>query len=126
MINNDNEYSTNTVMTESKTISSNENNTTMSPTINLSNSNGEEQSVQNIDNDLNGNESQDKQLMVIQKEEEADDQDKQLIEVQNEEEQQQQNEDDEFIRITAAHQMLTEGKQKSFSFFSFLFKNNHF
>jgi hypothetical protein len=129
MINNDSEYSTNTVMTESKTISSNENNIIMSPTINLSNLNGEEQSVQNIDNDLNENESQDQQLMVIQKEENGDDQDKQLVIIQKEEtddddqdkqlievqnEEQQQNEDDEFIRITAAHQMLTEGKQKFF------------
>ncbi len=78
MINNDNE----TVTTKS----SHENNTIMSPTINLSNPIDEEQSVQNPNNDLKENESQDNQLVEIE------------------------NDDDEFIRITAAHQMLTEGK----------------
>lgn len=102
MINNDNEYSTNTVMTtESKTIPSNENNSTMSPTGNLSNSNGEEKPVQQTDN-----ESQDNQLVVVSKEEEQ---------------QQEEENDDEFIRITAAHQMLTEGKtNKKKSFFDYL------
>jgi len=91
MINNDNE----TVTTKSKTISPHEDNSIMSPTINLSNPTGEEQPVQNPNNDLNENESQDNQL----------------IEEEN-------NDDDEFIRITAAHQMLTEAQtydeQKNF------------
>ncbi len=84
MINNDNE----TVTTKSKTISTDENNSIMSPTIDLSNPIGEEQSVQNTNNDLNENESQDNQLVEVE----------------------ENNDDDEFIRITAAHQMLTEGK----------------
>jgi hypothetical protein len=84
MINNDNE----TVTTKSKTISPDENNSIMSPTIDLSNPIGEEQSVQNTNNDLNENESQDNQLVEVE----------------------ENNDDDEFIRITAAHQMLTEGK----------------
>jgi hypothetical protein len=84
MINNDNE----TVTTKSKTISTDENNSIMSPTIDLSNPTGEEQSVQNTNNDLNENESQDNQLVEVE----------------------ENNDDDEFIRITAAHQMLTEGK----------------
>lgn len=101
MINNDNEYSTDTVTTQSKTISSHENNSTMSPTAPLSNPTGEQQSVQNTDNDQNNGfltkESQNNQLVVVQNEDE-------------EEQQQQEGDDDEFIRITAAHQMLTEGK----------------
>jgi len=120
MINNDNEDSTDTVMTKSKTISSDENNSIMSSTVNLSNpsdqeqpvqnineeqpvqSTNEKQSVQNTNNDLNEEESQDNQLELIQKEEE---------------------DDDEFIRITAAHQMLTEGKEKIL-FFYYLKKNS--
>jgi hypothetical protein len=116
MINNDNEDSTDTVTTKSKTISSDENNSIMSSTVNLSNpsdqeqpvqiineeqpvqNTNEEKSVQNTNNDLNEEESQDNQLEIIQKEEE---------------------DDDEFIRITAAHQMLTEGKQKNFIFLLF-------
>ncbi len=98
MINNDNEYSTDTVTTQSKAISSHENNSTMSPAAPLSNPSDEEQSVQITDNDQNNRflerESQDNQLAVVQ----------------NDEEEQQEEEDDEFIRITAAHQMLTEGK----------------
>jgi len=96
MINNDNEYSTNTVTTKSETISSHENNLIMSPTVDLSNPTGEEQPVQNTDNDLNEKESQDNQLVEVKEEGEG--------EGNNEEE------DDEFIRITAAHQMLTEAQ----------------
>ena len=96
MINNDNE----TVTTESKT---HENNSIMSATTELSNPTGEEQPVQNQNNDLNETESQDNQL----------------VEPENEE-------DDEFIRITAAHQMLTEGKHESclYSLFFFIFSSN--
>jgi hypothetical protein len=107
MINNDNEYSTDTVTTQSKAISPHDNNSTMSPAAPLSNPSDEEQSVQITDNDQNNafleRESQDNQLAVVQNEEE--------------EEQQQEGEDDEFIRITAAHQMLTEGKQNPKAFF---------
>ncbi|CAF1188963.1 unnamed protein product [Adineta steineri] len=112
MINNDNENSTDTVTTKSTTISSYENNSSMSPTVSLSNPTGEEQTVQqNTDNDQNNGaiekESQDNQLAIIQNEQEEDGQ-----------EQQGEGEDDEFIRITAAHQMLTEAQtydeQKNF------------
>ncbi|CAF1183082.1 unnamed protein product [Adineta steineri] len=112
MINNDNENSTDTVTTKSTTISSYENNSSMSPTVSLSNPTGEEQPVQqNTDNDQNNGaiekESQDNQLAIIQNEQEEDGQ-----------EQQGEGEDDEFIRITAAHQMLTEAQtydeQKNF------------
>ncbi len=107
MINNDNEYSTSTVTTKLETISSHENDSIMSPTINLSNSTGEEQSVQNTNNDLHDNESQDNQLIPIENEEEREGVD-----------------DDEFIRITAAHQMLTEGKSTKIFFFYSLEKQN--
>jgi hypothetical protein len=82
MINNDNE----TVTTKSNPITSIENNSIMSATVDLSNPTGEEQPVQNQNNDLNEAESQDNQIVEVE------------------------NDDDEFIRITAAHQMLTEGK----------------
>lgn len=92
MINNDIENSTNTVTTaiKSNPISSDENNSSMSPIDDLNKPNGEEQPVQITNNDLNENESQDKQLIPVDNEE-------------------QNTNDDEFIRITAAHQMLTEG-----------------
>ena len=92
MINNDNESPTNTVTTESKPTSNNEDNSSMSPTVYSSNPTGEEQPVQNTDNDCTAKESQDNQLVQVQNNEEGEG-----------------NDDDEFIRITAAHQMLTEG-----------------
>ena len=101
MINNDNEYSTNTVTNQSKTISTDQNNSIMSPTIQSSDPTGAEQPVQNLNNDLNENESQDKQLVEIPNEDQ--------LETTN-----NQEEDDEFIRITAAHQMLTEGNRENF------------
>jgi hypothetical protein len=103
MINDDNEHSTDTVTSKLSTISLQDQNGSMSPTVSISNTTGEEQSVQNESNtDQNDN--------IIQKES----QDNQLVVVQDGEEEQQEEggggEDDEFIRITAAHQMLTEGK----------------
>ena len=93
MISNDNETSTDTVTSESNTKSS------MSPSVSLANPTGENQTVQTTDNDQHNG--------VIAKES----QDNQLSIAQNEDEQQQdEDNDDEFIRITAAHQMLTEGK----------------
>ena len=109
MINNDNESSTNTVTTKSKPTSTDEDNSTMSPTIHSSNSTGEEQPVQNTDKDFTTKESQDNQLVQVQNDEEGGG-------GGNEE-------DDEFIRITAAHQMLTEGKLRSLLF---LFSQENF
>jgi len=99
MINNDNEYSTDTVTTKSKTITFHENNSIMSPTVNLSNPTGEEQFVQNTDNDPNERESQNNQLVNVQNEQEEE-----------KEGDNNDDDDDEFIRITAAHQMLTEAQ----------------
>ncbi|CAF1033854.1 unnamed protein product [Adineta ricciae] len=71
----------------------------MSPNVSLANPTGENQTVQTTDNDQHNG--------VIAKES----QDNQLSIAQNEDEQQQDEEnDDEFIRITAAHQMLTEAQ----------------
>lgn len=96
MTTNDNEYSTSTVTNQSKTISSQETtNSTMSPTVQSSNANGEQPQQQPVlptDNDLNQNESQEKLADTEPKPIETNE------------------DDDEFIRITAAHQMLTEGK----------------
>ncbi|UJR24937.1 hypothetical protein I4U23_006301 [Adineta vaga] len=76
----------------------------MSPTVPLSNPTGEDQSVQTIDNDQqNGaiaKESLDNQLATIQNEDEQ----------QQQQQQEEEENDDEFIRITAAHQMLTEAQ----------------
>ncbi|CAF0760022.1 unnamed protein product [Rotaria sp. Silwood1] len=104
MTNKDNETSTDTVTSESKTIALHENNSTMLSTVPLSNSTGEEQSKQNTNNDQNNilfeKDSQDNQLIEVQKEEQQLD----------EQQQETEGEDDEFIRITAAHQMLTEAQ----------------
>ena len=98
MTTNDNEYSISTVTNQSKTISSQEttNSSTMSPTVQSSNANGEQQQQQQPvlteDNDLNQNESQEKLADTEPKPIETNE------------------DDDEFIRITAAHQMLTEAQ----------------
>ncbi|CAF4602558.1 unnamed protein product [Rotaria socialis] len=99
MVNKNNECLTDAVTTESKTIPSHENDSTMLSVAILSDSTSEQQSIQDIINDQSDgfleNKSDDNQLVVAQIEQEG---------------QQQEVDDDEFIRITAAHQMLTEGK----------------
>lgn len=112
MIDKDDEHATDVVTSESKTIKSQPNGSTMLPvdSILIGNSTTEEQSAQNLKNDQNNG--------VIEQESENN----QLIEGQMEEEEQHASEDDEFIRITAAHQMLTEGikltKKNIFLFFT--------
>lgn len=93
MTTNDNEYSTTTVTNQSKTTSSQETNSTMSPTVQLSNANGEQQPVLNSTNDLNQIESQEK-----------------IADTEPKPTDNNAEDDDEFIRITAAHQMLTEAQ----------------
>ncbi|CAF2508419.1 unnamed protein product [Rotaria sp. Silwood2] len=118
MTNKDNESSTDTVIIESKTLSSHENNSTMLSTVSLNNSTNEEQSIQNTNHDQNNGfiekDSQDNQLIEVQTEEKKGQQqlDEQQLDEQQLDEQQQEveGEDDEFIRITAAHQMLTEAQ----------------
>ncbi|CAF0961935.1 unnamed protein product [Rotaria magnacalcarata] len=99
MVNKDNECLTDTVTTESKTMPYHENNSTMLSVPILSDSTSEQPSIQDIINDQNDgfleNKSDDNQLVVAQTEQEG---------------QQQEVDDDEFIRITAAHQMLTEAQ----------------
>ena len=122
MINNDNDNSTDTVTNELKTKSFNENNEkTMPSTVSVSNSTGEEQPVHTNNNDQcngvkendqnNGVKEHDQNNGVIDNES----QDKQLV-VTQEQQQEGNNDDDEFIRITAAHQMLTEGKSEHLFF----------
>ncbi|CAF2987404.1 unnamed protein product [Rotaria socialis] len=99
MVNKNNECLTDAVTTESKTIPSHENDSTMLSVAILSDSTSEQQSIQDIINDQSDgfleNKSDDNQLVVAQIEQEG---------------QQQEVDDDEFIRITAAHQMLTEAQ----------------
>ena len=50
-------------------------------------------------------------ILRVENDQNNESQDKQLVPTEEEEQQQiEGNNDDEFIRITAAHQMLTEGK----------------
>jgi hypothetical protein len=116
MINNDKDNLTDTVTHQSKTISSDDNNETMPSTVAVSNSTGEEQPVQNTNNDQNNGVHENEQSNDANENEqngvtENESHDKQLA-VVPQERQNEGNEDDEFIRITAAHQMLTEGKIK--------------
>lgn len=93
MINKDNDYSTDTETIKPTIISSHENNSTMSSNVPVGNFNDEERSVQNTNNDqING---------FIENESHVQKQDK---------DEEEEAEDDEFIRITAAHQMLTEAQ----------------
>jgi hypothetical protein len=95
MISNDNDSSTNTVTIQSETQSSHENNPMMSSTdVSLCVATGDEHDVRNESDEQNetstSNDNRDERAVVEQK---------QNIE----------QGDEEFIRITAAHQILTEG-----------------
>lgn len=112
MISNDNEPSTDTVITQSKaTSSSNGNQPVVSPSalavVSSSNATAEEQTVHKENNDQS-NDTIDKDVQenrsVVVRED-------QVVE-QEQEPEQGQGEDDEYIRITAAHQMLTEGMER--------------
>ena len=107
MISNDNEPSTDTVITESKTTSSsNEIQPAVSPpalaVVSTSNATAEEQTVHNENNDQSNDtidkDVQENRSLVVRED--------QVVEQEPE---QGEGEDDEYIRITAAHQMLTEG-----------------
>ena len=110
MISNDNEPSTDTVITESKTTSSsNEIQPAVSPpalaVVSTSNATAEEQTVHNENNDQSNDiidkDVQENRSLVVRED--------QVVEQEPE---QGEGEDDEYIRITAAHQMLTEGMEE--------------
>ena len=98
MINKNNEYSTTAV-------SSHETNPTVSSPISLTNS---------VDRDQNANNEQNNGFIENKCQED------QLQETEGQHE--DNDDDDEFIRITAAHQMLTEGKQTDENTFVLLFQ----
>ena len=110
MISNDNEPSTDTVIIESKTTSSsNGTQLAVSPPastiVSTSNATAEEQTVLNENNDQSNDtidkDGQENRSLVVRED--------QVVEQEPE---QGEGEDDEYIRITAAHQMLTEGSEE--------------